>query len=92
MYLVCIAGTIAFWFLGEGGWSWWECLYMVVITITTVGYGEVIPVSQSTEGLIVTMVVMIGGPLWFKILDLVGAYFPMAWLGHKLAGGNDSAG
>ncbi len=34
---------------------------MVVITITTVGYGEVIPVSQSTEGLIVTMVVMIGG-------------------------------
>ena len=24
-------------------------------------------------------------PLWFSILDLVGAYVPMAWLGHKLA-------
>ena len=35
------------------------------------------------------MVVMIGGPTWFNILDLVGAYFPMAWLGHKLATGNE---
>ena len=33
----------------------------------------------------ITMVVMVGGPLWFNVLDLVGAYFPMAWLGHKLA-------
>ena len=38
----------------------------------------------------ITMVMMIGGPLWFSVLDLVGAYIPMAWLGHKLAGGNDS--
>ena len=61
MYLVCLAGTIAFWFLGGGAWSWGQCLYMVLITITTVGYGEVIPVSESSEGLIVTMVVMVGG-------------------------------
>ncbi len=61
MYLVCLAGTIAFWFLGEGAWTWGQCLYMVLITITTVGYGEVIPVSESTEGLIVTMIVMVGG-------------------------------
>ena len=38
----------------------------------------------------ITMIIMIGGPLWFSGLDLVGAYFPMAWLGHKLAAGNDS--
>lgn len=35
------------------------------------------------------MVLSVGGPLWFIILDLVGAYIPMAWLGYKLAGGND---
>lgn len=29
----------------------------------------------------------IPGPTWFAALDLVAAYFPMAWLGHKLAGG-----
>jgi len=28
---------------------------------------------------------MIPGPAWFAVLDLVGAYIPMAWLGHKLA-------
>lgn len=29
-----------------------------------------------------------GGPLWFKVLDLVVAYIPMGLLGGKLAGGN----
>lgn len=24
-------------------------------------------------------------PMWFNVLDLVGAYIPMAWLGHKFA-------
>jgi len=30
------------------------------------------------------MLVMISSPIWFTILDLVGAYFPMAWLAKKL--------
>jgi hypothetical protein len=30
--------------------------------------------------------VMLQGPVWFLILDLVFAYIPMAWLGWKLAG------
>lgn len=38
----------------------------------------------------ITAIAMIGGPLWFSVLDLVGAYFPMAWLGYKLAGGSAS--
>ncbi len=31
------------------------------------------------------MVKMVGGPLWFILLDLGLAYLPMAWLGVKLA-------
>ena len=31
------------------------------------------------------MVFMIPSPTWFTIVDLVLAYFPMAWLGYKLA-------
>jgi len=31
---------------------------------------------------------MIPAPTWFSIADLVLAYFPMAWLGGLLAGGN----
>jgi len=29
----------------------------------------------------ITMVVMVGGPVWFIILDLLVAYFPMAFIG-----------
>lgn len=61
MSLVCLVGTVAFWILGSGSWTWGQCLYMVLITITTVGYGEVIPVSETTEGLVLIMVVMVGG-------------------------------
>ncbi len=32
------------------------------------------------------MVVMFGGPLWFAVLDLLGAYLPMAYLGGILSG------
>lgn len=28
---------------------------------------------------------MIGGPIWFMLLDLIGAYVPMAYLGGVLA-------
>ncbi len=37
----------------------------------------------------ITMIVMMGGPLWFKVLDLTLAYFPMAWLGGKLGSGRN---
>lgn len=30
-------------------------------------------------------VVMLPGPLWFEALDLLLAYFPMAWIGWRLA-------
>lgn len=32
-------------------------------------------------------VVMLPSPLWFTVVDLVGAYIPMAWLAGRLAGG-----
>ena len=35
----------------------------------------------------ITMVCLVGGPLWFIAADLLLAYLPMAWLGAKLAGG-----
>lgn len=35
----------------------------------------------------IMMVMMIPEtPIWFSLLDLVGAYIPMGWLGWKLAG------
>lgn len=34
----------------------------------------------------IAMVAMLGGPLWFGLVDLIGAYLPMGYLGGRLAG------
>ncbi len=37
----------------------------------------------------ITIIYMVGGPLWFQATDVLLAYIPMAWLGAKLAGANN---
>lgn len=36
----------------------------------------------------VANILMLPSPVWFTVLDLVGAYIPMAWLGARLGGRN----
>ena len=36
-------------------------------------------------------VFMLPAPMWYNIVDLTGAYIPMAWLGWRLANGNSVA-
>jgi voltage-gated potassium channel len=40
MLFVVAGGTAGYWFIGDGAWQWNDCLYMTVITVTTVGFGE----------------------------------------------------
>ncbi len=40
-------GTIGFYILGENDWSWVDSIYMTVITLSTVGYGEVHPLTDA---------------------------------------------
>jgi len=37
----------------------------------------------------ITMVMSVPSPTWFAVLDLVGAYIPMGWLGGKMAMGSN---
>lgn len=36
----------------------------------------------------ISMVLMLPSPIWFDVLDLAGAYLPMAWIGWKLGARN----
>lgn len=36
----------------------------------------------------VYMISILPSPTWFNVVDIIGAYIPMAWVGWKLAGGN----
>jgi len=59
---VHVVGTLGYMLIE--GWSAWDAFYMTVITVTTVGYGEVHPMSQA--GRAFTVVVLLTG---------VGAFF-----------------
>lgn len=37
---VALAGSTGYWLIGQGRWSYADCLYMTMITLSTVGYGE----------------------------------------------------
>ena len=56
---VILAGSIGYRI--TEGWDWGDCLWMVLITISTIGYGEVHPLSS--QGRLVTVLIVIGGLL-----------------------------
>lgn len=41
--LVLVFGATGYHQMGGGHWSWGDCFYMTVITLSTVGYGETLP-------------------------------------------------
>jgi len=53
-------GTAGFYVIGSGRWSMFDCAYMSSITLTTVGYGEVLE-ELGQEGRFFAMVLMWSG-------------------------------
>ena len=49
IFFVLGAGTLGFYLLGNGRWAPFDCLYMTVITLTTVGFSEVLPGFADVE-------------------------------------------
>lgn len=59
--LVFIVGVIGFVIIGGAEASLVDAVYMTVITLTTVGFGEVIDLSNNPGGRIFTTVLLLGG-------------------------------
>jgi voltage-gated potassium channel len=59
--LVILAGTLGYYALFGGKYNIMDCLYMTVISITSVGYGEIIEITGNVPAEIFTMVLITFG-------------------------------
>jgi voltage-gated potassium channel len=58
-----LVGTAGYWLIGAGRWTLADCLYMTVTTVSTAGFGEILPVGSTTWGRPFTMLILTGGVL-----------------------------
>ena len=58
---IILIGTVGYWFIGSRQYSFVDTLYMTVITITTIGFEEVIDLSGNAGGRIFTIFIAISG-------------------------------
>jgi len=61
IFLVHLIGSVGYYIIFEGEPEFLDCLYMTVVSLTTVGYGEVIEVTGNDTAQIFTMVLITFG-------------------------------
>jgi voltage-gated potassium channel len=59
--LVILAGSLGYYLLFKGRYPFMECLYMTVIAITSVGFGEILQITGNATAEIFTMVLITFG-------------------------------
>ena len=63
-----LVGSTGYWLIGGGRWSFFDCAYMTVTTVATVGFGEIIPVNDVPLGRPFTLLLVVTGTVflwWF---------------------------
>ncbi len=55
-------------------WTWTQCFYYAVITLTTVGYGDFVPSNDSSR-LFVAFYVLIGVTITIGALGYIGTQY-----------------
>ncbi len=61
MVLILVIGTVGYRLIGGPEYSWVDCFYMTFITVATIGFGEIVDLSQSPGGRIFTVFIAVAG-------------------------------
>jgi len=80
LFSVLVAGTAGYVLIE--GWAAWDAFYMTVITVTTVGYREVHPLSRGGEAFTVALIVTGVGTVLYTI-TLVAATIVEGGVHHR---------
>ena len=82
--LAALTGVVAFGTLGYmviERWSWFDALYMTVITLATIGYGEVRPLSDAGRGFTIVLVIL-GLSVVTYVISSLNQHFFEHWFGE----------
>jgi len=60
-FLVVSTGSLGYYLIFTGHYPYIDCLYMTIISLTSVGYGEILPVSGNVPAQIFTMLLITVG-------------------------------
>jgi voltage-gated potassium channel len=76
LFLLIGLGTSGYYLIGQGKWKLFDCFYMTVISVTTVGYGETIPVhSRPFGGAFTVTLLMLGIGVNAYFISALTAFF-----------------
>ena len=56
-----VIGAAGFWFISDGKATVLDCVYMVFITVASIGYGEIVDLSHSAGGRVFNMAIAFAG-------------------------------
>jgi voltage-gated potassium channel len=74
LVVILALGTYGYSYLGEGEHSLVEALYMTVISISTVGFTEVIPITTDTMRIFTMSLIFLGGASVVYFLAAIAAF------------------
>ena len=72
LFIIFILGSLGYKYIE--GWSLFDGFYMVLITLSTIGFGEIHPLSE--QGKLLTSAVIISGVVYFALL--IGYFVQLA--------------
>jgi voltage-gated potassium channel len=61
LFLVMLIGTFGYRLIGGDSYSWIDCFYMTFITVATIGFGEIVDLTDNPAGRIFTVFIAVAG-------------------------------